>query len=74
MLGFALALVLGGGGEDLYGHVLFTEGLGDVASLVDSGVTVEQVIEVRMRVVEAIERTKATASAAYGARRYKQVR
>ena len=46
------------GGEDHYGHVVWTETLGDIGALVASGVSERAVIEVRAQICEAMERLK----------------
>ena len=62
------------GGEDHYGHVVWTETLGDVSALVDAGVKEQQVLDVRAQICEAVERLKAESAARLGQRRYKQAR
>ena len=61
------------GGEDHYGHLVWTETLGDVSALVDAGVKEQQVLDVRAQICEAVERLKAESAARLGQRRYKQV-
>lgn len=57
------------GGEDLYGHLVWCECLGDIAKVVDAGVTCQDAVRMRCRVMEAIRRLQARK----GSSRYKQV-
>ena len=59
------------GGEDLYGHLVWCECLGDISAVVDAGVQPVDAVKMRCRVMEAVRRLQ------YGHKtthiRYKQV-
>ena len=44
------------GGEDLYGHLVWCECLGDISAVVDAGVQPADAVKMRCRVMEAVRR------------------
>lgn len=61
------------GGCDHYGHVVWAEKLGDIASIVDHPVSLEEAQAIRMKVMEVVQQVQAQRSLARGVRRYKQI-
>eukprot|EP00630_Chrysocystis_fragilis_P004453 CAMPEP_0197394796 /NCGR_PEP_ID=MMETSP1165-20131217/6117_1 /TAXON_ID=284809 /ORGANISM="Chrysocystis fragilis, Strain CCMP3189" /LENGTH=293 /DNA_ID=CAMNT_0042920533 /DNA_START=18 /DNA_END=899 /DNA_ORIENTATION=- len=61
------------GGLDLYGHMVWGERLGDIASVVDHPVTVDEAKAIRMKMMEAVRLMQTKATEERGPRRYKQV-
>ena len=61
------------GGQDLYGHVVWAEKLGDIGAIVDFPVSTEGAAAIRMKIMEAIRAAQIRANEARGPQRYKQV-
>ena len=61
------------GGEDLQGHLVWCEVLGDIAGLVEGGLTSEECKACRMKTMEAIRAAQIKSCETRGPRRYKQV-
>jgi len=61
------------GGEDLHGHLVWCECLGDIAGLVDDGLTTDECKNCRMKTMEAIRAAQIKSCEQRGPRRYKQV-
>ena len=59
------------GGEDLYGHLVWCECLGDISAVVDAGVQPADAVKMRCRVMEAVRRLQYRHKTAHS--RYKQV-
>ena len=59
------------GGEDLYGHLVWCECLGDISAVVDAGVQPADAVKMRCRVMEAVRRLQYRHKTAHI--RYKQV-
>lgn len=61
------------GGLDLYGHMVWGERLGDISSIVDHPLSVDEAKAIRMKMMEAVRLLQTQATAERGPRRYKQV-